>query len=129
MIVTFSKTFSLAAILASILLANSASGAEPTDAVDVQNGLAFYGETCIACHGKAGKGAFPGIPDLSKPDGPLAKSDEILMENIHNGIDRPDADFSMPPLGAISDMSMEDLRDVLAYMRQSFDVEEPKKEE
>ena len=35
------------------------------------SGAAVYRQTCMACHGANGKGAIPGAPDFTNPNGPL----------------------------------------------------------
>lgn len=89
--------------------------------VDLNNGKAKYEETCIACHGSDAKGAFAGMPDLTRRNGPLSKTDTDLFRTIKDGLDRPEADMAMPPLGGNPDLQDRDIRDILAYMRKTFD--------
>ena len=65
-------------LLATLFLANQVPAAELT-------GKAVYEGTCIACHGRDGKGAFPGVPDFNAPNGPLTKSSDTLKKHILEG--------------------------------------------
>ena len=47
---------------------------------------ALYATTCVACHGPAGKGALPGVPDLATR---LGKSDAELAARFLNGLQSP----------------------------------------
>lgn len=87
---------------------------------DFQNGKNRYEETCVACHGENGRGTIAGIPDFTSSKGPLQKSEDILLANIRDGLDRPEADMAMPPMGANPDLSEDDLRDILHYMLKAF---------
>lgn len=91
------------------------------ESVDLDNGKAKYEETCIACHGENAKGAFAGMPDLTKRNGPFSKTDADLFRTIKEGMDRPEADMAMPPLGGNPDLLDSDVKDIIAYMRKTFD--------
>ncbi len=88
---------------------------------DPKNGKTRYEETCIACHGGNAKGAFAGMPDLTRKDGPFSKTDTALFRTIKEGLDRPEADMAMPPLGGNPDLLDKDVKDIIAYMRKAFD--------
>lgn len=108
-----------AALLASVLMSAALAGESDT-AGDTAAGKAVYSQTCIACHGKNGKGALPGVSDLTKSDGPLAKTDEELMQSISNGLTTPGAALSMPAKGGIPSLTEDDIRAVLAYLRGAY---------
>ncbi|MEW6613680.1 MAG: c-type cytochrome [Pseudomonadota bacterium] len=86
----------------------------------VHPGKAVYTQTCLACHGADGKGALPGVPDLTRANGPLAKSDAELIRSITAGVQRPGAPLAMPPKGGNPNLTETDIRQVLDYMRQAF---------
>jgi len=109
------KLFVLASIAA--LSASSSGWAAPRD---LANGQERYEETCIACHGDNGKGTMPGMPDFTSSKGPLRKGNSQLLESIQNGVNRPGADIAMPPMGGNPDLTEDDLRDILSYMRKAF---------
>lgn len=83
-------------------------------------GAAVYGRSCIACHGIDGVGAMPGIPDLSDGDGPLSKSDEILLKSIVNGIESGTSPLPMPAKGGDENLTEAEARLVLDYIRRQF---------
>ncbi len=85
-----------------------------------QSGKVIYSQTCIACHGADGKGALPGVPDLTKSDGRLSKSDEILIKHITEGFQTPGSPMAMPAKGGNADLNDADIKSVLSYLRESF---------
>ena len=77
-------------------------------ASDVFNGKEVFIRECMACHGAAGEGNMPGLPNF-KEGKTLFKNDNDLMDIIRDGRG------IMPSFnGLISD---EDIRDVTAYLR------------
>lgn len=104
------------------LLAGTAVANEPlADAsADVSAGKAVYSQTCVACHGADGKGAIPGVADLTKADGALAKSDAELIKSITDGFKSPGAALAMPAKGGNPALSESDIAAVLAYLRATF---------
>ncbi len=106
-----------------LLLVATASYASEGDEVvigDVARGQDVYNRTCVACHGENGKGELPGIPDLTQADGPLSKSDDVLLQNMIEGVAKEDAFIEMPPMGGNPDLSEQDIAHVLSYMRDTF---------
>lgn len=91
-----------------------------TPVAGIQPGQAVYTQTCLACHGADGKGALPGVPDLTRADGPLAKPDAELLQSITAGVQRPGAPLAMPPKGGNPNLTETDIRQVLDYMRLAF---------
>lgn len=90
------------------------------DSETVAAGEAIYSQTCIACHGAKGKGAIPGVADLTKADGALAKSDEDLIRSITDGIQSSGAALAMPAKGGNPTLAEADIRAVLSYLRDTF---------
>jgi len=107
-------------LLASGLALGFASTAQANQPRDIDNGREKYEETCVACHGEKGKPTMPGIPDFTSRKGPLKKPNGKLVKSIIDGIDRPAADLAMPPMGGNPDLTEEDVRDILSYMRKTF---------
>jgi len=87
---------------------------------DLANGREKYEETCVACHGENGKPTIPGLPDFTSRSGPLKQGNSVLLKSIVEGVDRPGADIAMPPLGGNPDLTEDDVRDILSYIRKNF---------
>jgi len=100
------------------LIAGHTLANEPT--ADVAAGKAVYAQTCIACHGANGKGAIPGVADLTKADGALAKSDDVLIKSITEGFKSPGSALAMPAKGGNPALTEADILAVLAYLRATF---------
>lgn len=84
---------------------------------NVERGRELYSQTCVACHGANGEGAFDGVPDLTSAKGRFTKPDDILLANIINGFQSKGSLMAMPPRGGNPDLTDQDLADTLAYMR------------
>ncbi|UTW59472.1 cytochrome c [Kordiimonas sp. SCSIO 12603] len=111
---------SLSMITTSMLLLASNTAINIEKPLDLTNGQERYEETCIACHGEKGKPTMPGIPDFTSKKSPLKKTDAILFQNITEGLERPDADLAMPPLGGNPELTEKDVKDIIGYMRKTF---------
>ena len=83
-------------------------------------GKVVYQQTCIVCHGANGKGAIPGVADLTAASGALSKSDDALLKSIREGFQRPGAALAMPAKGGNPALSDAQLKAVLAYLRAAF---------
>lgn len=90
----------------------------PPDALAA--GSAIYNQTCVACHGADGKGAIPGAPDFTDPNGSLTHGDEHLAEAIEHGKQSPGAPIAMPPKGGNANLTKQDIRAVLIYLHHAF---------
>lgn len=77
-------------------------------------GQKIYQRNCVGCHGITGKGTGPTFPDFTKKDGVLAKSDNVLLNNVIHGIG------AMPPKGGNSSLSNDDVKAALAYIKSTF---------
>lgn len=108
------------AAFASVGIAAPAMAGHAGDAGDAGNGQTVYGESCVFCHGKKGKGEMPGVPDFTRKKGPLSKTDIELFRNIAVGFESPGSAMAMPARGGNPDLSDEDVDDVVAYLRQAF---------
>lgn len=87
---------------------------------DVLSGKAVYDQTCVACHGSNGKGAIPGVPDLSDKNGRLSQPDDVLLQNIVWGFQSPGSPMAMPAKGGNSSLTEGDIRSVIEYLRSKF---------
>jgi mono/diheme cytochrome c family protein len=92
----------------------------PVHAGPGKDGRADYERLCMVCHGEDGAGAMPGMPDLSGEDGVLAKDDEVLLQVIRDGRPAAAGSLSMPAKGGEPDLTEQDIRDILNYMRSQF---------
>lgn len=86
----------------------------------VEAGKAVYEGTCIACHGPDGKGVLPGMPNFKKKNSPLSQPDSVLLDHIMNGFASPGSDIPMPPLGGSPDLTEQDIKYVVEYLREEF---------
>ncbi len=91
-------------------------------------GERIYNQTCVACHGKKGKGTVPGAPDLTKKRGVMQQSDTILLDHILNGFQSSGSPMEMPAKGANDALTIADLKDVMDYLHQHFHYRTYRKE-
>jgi len=107
--------------LAGILVGSIASSiAFSAHAESIEEGEKLFNTTCVACHGQNGKGNLPGVPDFTKKDGRLAKTDDVLASNIMNGFKSPGSSMAMPAKGGMSSLTQEQAEAIVNYMRQAF---------
>lgn len=93
----------------------------PAHAQDnINKGAEVYNGTCVACHGENGKGVIPGVADFTSEDGSLTKGDDVLFDHILNGYQSDKSDMEMPALGGNEEMSEEEIKNVIAYLRAAF---------
>ena len=120
--VSYNKVTSCMAalLLVSFMTPVTATADDNGNAADVKAGKKLYSQTCIACHGANGKGALPGVSDLTSVDGPLVKSDVALIDSIVEGLATPGAALSMPAKGGIPSLTDDDIRRLIAYLRSEF---------
>ena len=98
----------------------SAAPADHADAASAAAGRLVYRQSCVACHGVAGNGAMPGVPDFRRSGGVLSQPDDVLFDRIKHGYRSPGAPLAMPAKGGNSALTDDDIRDVLAYLRETF---------
>ena len=91
-----------------------------TPSIQAKNGSELYGTFCAACHGTDGKGDIPGTPDFTSQSGPLAKDEGVLSFNINNGFQTPGNSMAMPPKGGNPNLSDEDTKLLVQFLKQSF---------
>jgi cytochrome c5 len=109
------------AVVAALTAVSFAGIGRATETGDAKAGETVYNETCIACHGEKGAGSIPGAPDFTKKDGAVwTKSDTVLLDHILHGFQGENSLIGMPEKGGNDDLSIKDLRDVLAYMHKAF---------
>lgn len=108
------RIFVLSAMLA------SAWAFADENASNVVAGQAIYSQTCVAGHGANGKGAIPGVADLTANDGPLSKSDAQLLKSMMEGFQSPGSSLAMPAKGGNPTLTEADLNAVLAYLQAEF---------
>ncbi|MEZ5275571.1 MAG: c-type cytochrome [Opitutaceae bacterium] len=111
------------AVLAGLVAVASSYGAEP----NIDQGKKVYGTTCIVCHGKDGKGTIPGVPDLAVKNSRLMQDENVLFERVRDGFQSSGSPLAMPPKGGNPTLTDTDIRDTLAYMRDSFPKKTGKK--
>ncbi|HEU4387855.1 MAG TPA: c-type cytochrome [Blastocatellia bacterium] len=81
------------AVLASMVFSLRPSGAfstgSPTGSGVVQEAAALFGQKCVICHGKDGKGTptmkSKGVPNFTDPNWQKAHSDAEITETIYKG--------------------------------------------
>ncbi len=97
-------------------VATATHAVEPSGA----DGEAVFNTTCVACHGPDGSGAFGGVPDFTRADGRLAKTDDELFDSVRNGFSSPDSFMPMPARGGNPDLTDQEIRAVISYLRDAF---------
>lgn len=83
-------------------------------------GKSIYMHYCIACHGSNGKGSIPGAPDFTESTGPLKNSDAVLLGRIIKGYHGKGALIAMPPRGGNPQLTNDELKAALKFIRQQF---------
>jgi len=108
------------AMTTALPVVSPAASAAP-DAVAAATPETLYNQTCVACHGANGKGALPGVPDLTSDKGPLARmSDEDLIRSTMDGMQTPGSAMAMPAKGGNPALSDEDAARLVRYLRERF---------
>ncbi len=85
------------------------------------SGRDVYAQTCVACHGKNGKGTVPGAPDFTRSKGVLSQPDETLFSHIKLGFKSPGSAMAMPPKGGNMGLTDDDIKGVVEYLRATFE--------
>jgi mono/diheme cytochrome c family protein len=84
-------------------------------------GAQVFNQTCVACHGDDGKGIMPGMPDFTQAHGVLSLPTKVLEKRITDGFSDGKAPMAMPPKGNNSSLTQADIRNVIAYLRSTFE--------
>ena len=92
----------------------------PVFSVYALTGEAIYKQTCVSCHGANGQGAVPGAANFTDEKGVLSKSDSVLLAHIIKGYQSPGSPLAMPPRGGNPNLTDGDLKNALAYIRETF---------
>lgn len=87
---------------------------------DLVAGAEIYNHTCVECHGQDGRGAIEGAPDFTVKDGRLAKPSAVLITHILEGFQSPGSPAAMPPKGDNEQLTVREVRNVLAFLRQYY---------
>lgn len=112
--IAFTAALTSVAAAAGTLTICGFSGGDPV------RGEVVYTQTCVACHGANGRGTIPGAPNLRKKGGALTKPHAALTHHVENGYSSPSSPISMPPKGGNPGLSVQDIKDVHAYMHKAF---------
>jgi disulfide bond formation protein DsbB len=101
--------------------ASNATTAPSTSNVDVGLGKSKYSEICAACHGPDAKG-LPGLgKDLTTSAFVKSQSDDQLLDFVKKGRDPSDpantTGVAMPPKGGRPDLTDDQIRSIIAYIR------------
>lgn len=84
------------------------------------SGRDVYMTTCVACHGPDGKGALPGVPDMTTFRWPEAADSGALLKRVREGFQSPGSPLAMPPRGGNPALTDDELKAALDYMKRSF---------
>jgi len=84
------------------------------------SGVEIYDLSCVGCHGDDGMGTMTGVPDFTKAGGVLSQHADTLFKKTRDGFQTPGNPMAMPPRGGNSDLSDDDLKSVLHYIRERF---------
>jgi mono/diheme cytochrome c family protein len=105
-----------------VVASNDGKATKPSTSMSSSGltGAQIYAQTCIACHGNDGMGTVPGSPKFAGKNSPLNKSDVELMKNISEGFQSSGSPMAMPAKGGNANLTVEDIRNVLKYIRDKF---------
>lgn len=117
------KSLQKIAIAASFIVAGMpAPAAIAGGRTPAQKGKQFFGQTCVNCHGMNGQGVAHLGADLQTSKLVATSSDNRLVALIEDGIpaNAPinKSHIAMPPKGANVSLTTQDIREIVAYIRQ-----------
>ena len=87
---------------------------------DLTNGKKVFSTTCFACHGHNGKGAVPGVPDMTKSESRLHGETQLLLKHVLEGYQSAGSPLAMPPKGGNPTLTDKEIQDAIGYMKDSF---------
>ncbi len=76
----------------------------------------IYFRVCYICHGDDAAGNMPGVADLADNKSLFSDNEQLVIQRIKSGINRP-GKLSMPPKGGDPDLTDEQLSSVLHYVK------------
>ncbi len=114
--------FAIAAGVASLLVASLPQIAVAAPTTPAEHGKQFFRQSCANCHGMDGQG-LPNLgADLQTSKLVATSSDNRLVALIEDGVpaNAPinKSHIAMPPKGANPSLTTQDIRDIVAYIRQ-----------
>lgn len=117
------KSLQKIAIAASFIVAGMpAPAAIAGGTTPAQKGKQFFGQTCVNCHGMNGQGVAHLGADLQTSKLVATSSDNRLVALIEDGVpaNAPinKSHIAMPPKGANVSLTTQDIREIVAYIRQ-----------
>jgi len=83
-------------------------------------GEQLFMQNCMVCHSDDGAGAMPGISDLTESLSWSTISDYQLLSRLKTGIQKSGESVSMPPKGGNPELTDDDLKKVITFMRREF---------
>jgi cytochrome c5 len=86
----------------------------------IPSGETVYQYSCAICYGADGEAVMPGVPDLTDNPEVLNQADAILIRKISQGFQSPGSSLAMPANGGNPQLDENDIRQVLDYMRETF---------
>lgn len=117
------KSLQKIAIAASFIVAGMlAPAAIAGGTTPAQKGKQFFDQTCVNCHGMNGQGVAHLGADLQTSKLVATSSDNRLVALIEDGVpaNAPinKSHIAMPPKGANVSLTTQDIREIVAYIRQ-----------
>ncbi len=78
----------------------------------------LYQQNCMVCHADDGRGAMPGVSDLSESKRLFSVNESQLVERIKKGVQVKGSPISMPPKGGNPNLTDDDLFKILKYLKE-----------
>ena len=63
---------------------------------------------------------MPGVLDLKEDKGWSTEDEQSLLARLKQGIQKPGGNFNMPAKGGNPNLTDDDLKKIIRYMRKSF---------
>ena len=84
------------------------------------SGEKLYMKNCMVCHADDGSGVMPGVQDLEKNRSWSRIDESELLKRLKEGIKSSESGVSMPAKGGNTNLTDNDLKKIIRYMRGSF---------